>query len=1020
MFQWAQSAIDQIAQTVAPPPEDGPGRFAYNVQRKEEDVALGCIGEFDPVYTVVNQGKGWYPIHMACQYSLTRLIRQLLSYPGINIEQVDMIGNTPLHHACISSDVRALEVVQLLVKECGANVLAKNSQGQAPYDLASSNNVRQFLLPIQLQKETQIALDNGGQGLPPGIDLGGLRINNSNMAPPPMSFGGGSAPRAQSTSMYPPTPLRNDPNRIASAPATMPPNMNATAASNTAGGYSLKGSSSAAIFSSKYTADGFHSSSSDVNLQQKYGHATDVRQQVTAPPPSSGNAASLSSLSEGAPASGNLGGDPINNPFSRGSVLPKKRYVSYGPTATQPAAPTAPYDQYAPAPVAPAAAYSTFAPGNAAAQAPATTFAATPSQPVAPNSTGAPSTPYMPPPPYQTDSLSKQPSFVSPAAATNCGPPMTPMVPAAAPMSGGSAHDLFAAPSNKPTPSTPPAATTPAPISTGSAHELFATPQPAKSTPKEPEVPAAATLRSSAEGVDEGKEQRPTEETTGEDAPEKQPECQTKPEEETNAATEDTPPATEATPDQTPKEPHPRPAAEAADWVETTDPSTGQIYYYNTVNQETSWEDPRAKAPESTSAETDWVETEDQSSGKIYYYNKVTHETSWEKPVELVTPATVTSDETKEEWTETVDPTTGQTYYYNERTQETSWEKPASMTRATDTKEAESKSDSSDWVEVVDPTSGEVYYYNQVTQETSWEKPASMTEPQQSVPADDQPKETAPATELTTDLSQTNDWAETVDPSTGQIYYYNSKTGETSWEKPEEAKEPAVEVQPSTVAQEESSGTIDSQGLKKTMSAHDLFGDSTAVADQPTTDSPAEAEQTAAEPVAAANDVSTSADTAPAPADAPQTLQPPPAQSFGSVQPSPMSSGGSADAAQVFGSPSGATFQPPPVSPADAQTFQPPPMSSEAAPPAENAPAMASASDVFGSASAETSIPKAEESQALAEEKKTVQADSSGEGEMLDVPLSPDPISAPIRPIDQSADLFAAIGMPPPPFQSRR
>ena len=157
MFQWAQKTFDQISQTVAPPPQDGPGRFAYNVQRSEEDAALGCLGEFDPVYTVVNQGKGWYPIHMACQYSLVRLIRQLLNYPGMNIEQVDKIGNTPLHHACTSSDGRALEVVQFLVNEYGANVLAKNSQGQTAYDLASSNNVRQFLLPIQLQKETQIS-----------------------------------------------------------------------------------------------------------------------------------------------------------------------------------------------------------------------------------------------------------------------------------------------------------------------------------------------------------------------------------------------------------------------------------------------------------------------------------------------------------------------------------------------------------------------------------------------------------------------------------------------------------------------------------------------------------------------------------------------------------------------------------------------------------------------------------------------------------------------------------------------
>ncbi|CAJ1953390.1 unnamed protein product [Cylindrotheca closterium] len=1001
MFEWAQKTFDQISQTVAPPPEDGPGRFAYNVQRKEEDVALGCIGEFDPVYTVVNQGKGWYPIHMACQYSLTRLIRQLLHYPGINIEQVDMIGNTPLHHACASSDMRALEVVQFLVNECGANVLAKNSQGQTPYDLASSNNVRQFLLPIQLQKETQIALDNGGQGLPPGIDLGGLRINNSNIAPPPMSFGG-AEPRAQSTRMYPPTPLPVDPNRIASAPATMVPNTNTTAASNTAGGYSLRGSSSAAIFSSKYSADGFHSSSSDVNLQQKYGHATGVRQQVTAPPPSSGNAASLSSLSETTPASGNLGGDPMNNPFSRGSALPKQRYVSFGPTATQP--PVPPYDQFAPATAAPAVPYSTFAPGNTPAQVSAPAAPATPSQTGAPNSANVPSTPYMPPPPYQTqnyDSPSKQPGFVSPAAATYGGSPMTPMVPAVAPVSGGSAHDLFAAPSN------PSTETTPAPISAGSAQELFATPQPADSAPKEPEVPAETAPQSSAEGPDEEKEQiprvAPAEETTAEAAPEKQPEVQAKQKEEVDAATGDAPPVTEVTTDQSLTEPQPSPAGETSDWVETTDPSSGQVYYYNTVTQETSWEDPRAKAPdESTSTESDWVETEDPSSGKMYYYNKVTHETSWEKPLELAANETSINDETKEEWVETVDPTSGQTYYYNQRTEETSWEKPASMTQTEDER-ATTSSGSSEWVETVDPTSGQVYYYNQVTHETSWEKPASMTEPEQSAaPAADG----AATTEPKNDSTPTIDWAETVDPSSGQTYYYNSKTGETSWEKPEAAKEQAAEAQQAPVAQEVSNGTTAAQGVEMTMGAHDLFGESAPAADQPASDTPVEAEQTATEPEVATKEISTSAETTSAPA----TFQPPPMSSESATD--------TADAAQMFGSPSGVKFEPPPMSSADAQSVQPPPMPSEDVPPAENA--TASEANVFGSTSTDTPAPKGEESQALVDEKKTVEQDLSGEGEMLDVPLSPDPTPAPTKNVDQSADLFAAIGMPPPPFQSKR
>eukprot|EP00980_Cylindrotheca_fusiformis_P030078 scaffold24318_cov147-Cylindrotheca_fusiformis.AAC.1 len=523
MFQWAQKTFDQISQTVAPPPTDGPGRFSYNVQRNDEDAAMGCIAEFNPVYTVVNEAKGWYPIHLACQYSQTRLIRLLLNQPGMNIEQPDGEGNTALHHACISSDPRALEVVQTLVNECGANALAKNGMGQVPYDLASSNNVRQFLLPIQLQKETQIALDNGGQGLPPGIDLGGLRISNPNMAPPPKSFGSAPTGRSQSNGggMYPPTPIPTAPGpttartQTAPTPTSMPHNPVAINSNNSAPdeGYSLRGSSSAAIFSSKYMADGFHSSSSDVNLQQKYGHHAASRS-VTAPPPSSGNS-SLSAV--GAPISGNAaaggvagggGGDGTNNPFSRGSALPKSRYVAYGPTETAPAPVPAAvqpaYNQYAP--VAPAAAgnFSTFSPAPSQPAGPAT-----PAQPTQSSNVTSPTTPFMPPPPYQTqnyESPSKRPDFVSPAAATYGGSPsMTPPAPGTATREQ-SAQDVFATtPQPAVTTSSAPTTSTSAgsaqrafpsaPISgmsVGSAQELFsAPPQP---TPSKAPVSGASEL----------------------------------------------------------------------------------------------------------------------------------------------------------------------------------------------------------------------------------------------------------------------------------------------------------------------------------------------------------------------------------------------------------------------------------------------------------------------------------------------------------------------------------------------
>jgi hypothetical protein len=1006
MFQWAQKTFDQISQTVAPPPTDGPGRFSYSVQRNEEDTAMGCIAEFDPVYTILNQAKGWYPIHLACQYSQTRLIRLLLNQPGINIDHPDVAGNTSLHLSCMSTDVRALEVVQMLVNECGANVLAKNGQGQTPYDVATSNNVRQFLLPIQLQKETQIALDNGGQGLPPGIDLGGLRINKLTVEPPPMSFGSspaartqstgrypptpmsfGSSPaaRTQSTGMYPPTPIPGDQSRIAPAPATMPANVSADNNTATEGGYSLKGSSSAAIFSNKYVADGFHSSSSDINLQQKYGHDTTARQYVTAPPPSSGTTSSRGSLV--APMSGNAAGDGVNNPFSRGSALPKNRYVAYGPEAA-PAAPVAAqpaYNQYSPA--APAAAnYNSFAPG-------VTTTAPQPAGPITPaqstqSISSAPSTPYMPPPPYQTQNYetpSQRPDFVSPAAATYGGSPMTPATSGAVPVTEKSAHDLFAGPAG-----VAPTSTASAPISgtsAGSAQELFAAPAttPVGRTPSAPisgaSVGSAHDLFAAPQSTEPASEVAtsesiftpPKEQKGSQETPEKEPVSATETEEVAPSQETSTPAAdgaeTSSPTEATAEAPKADPQATATDedWVETTDPSTGQTYYYNKVTNQTSWEDPKSTTAEIGSTESDWVETPDPTTGKTYYYNEVTQETSWEKPI-----GEKTEEKTTEEWVEVSDPSSGQTYYYNQKTQETSWENPTAQTESPDDSQA-----AVEWIETVDPSSGQMYYYNQITQETSWEKPQSLheTKTAEAAPTDLQGHLQEPY--VTNDSDISNDWIETVDPSSGDKYYYNQVTQETSWENPKKQATASESIQeaaasatsedatqsnaedtpPAAPITQEQPGVVPSaESMTSNMSAQELFGEGPPAQEQSTSDPQKEAVDEGA-PV----------------------------------------SGGSGSAEQVF----------------------------------DNAVAAEQSSQAAQSASVGVSSEDGQSTQSTAEEQKPgetreepVVDDIDGDGEMLDVPLSPKPsnlkTSQPEAQPEPSAGLFAAIGMPPPPFQSKR
>ena len=280
MLGWASQQFEKLSQTVAPPPADANGRFTYAVQRGDEDGAMACVPEMDAARAVLNPTKRSYAIHIACLHSMDRLIRLLLTQPGVDLTFIDTHGNTPLHYATMSTDkARALSTIKMLVTEFKASVIAKNSSGQTPYDLASLDGVRQYLLPLQLQEETRIAIDNGGVGLPPGIDMGGLRISNPVAPPPPMGFGGvAPAPMSSPPPQSYPKPAHDTP---------QPPT------SGQAGGYALSGGSSAAIYkpsSARYVkADGFHSSSSDVSLQRKYGHVQTQYGNV-APPPTSGNA----------------------------------------------------------------------------------------------------------------------------------------------------------------------------------------------------------------------------------------------------------------------------------------------------------------------------------------------------------------------------------------------------------------------------------------------------------------------------------------------------------------------------------------------------------------------------------------------------------------------------------------------------------------------------------------------------------------------------------------------------------
>jgi hypothetical protein len=571
---------------------------------------------------IVNQSKQQVPLHVACSHGLMNLTRQLLHQPGASLDMVDGAGNSLLH--CAASAPTGLDLVKMLLNEMGANVCAKNHQGQTPYDVATLNSIRQYLLPIQLQQETREALQNGGTGLPPGIDMGGLKIQNSAMPPPPMGgastmspppqavgpppimgmtgppaqgmppspypqppfpgaaagmpaspypqppfpgataapvaspyppppfsggeapavspypqppFSGGAAPAASPypaaasqtppvsqgfsqpvlSNVTPPVPLPPD-QTVTPVPASAPKS-SGSMSSGKQRGYALTGSSSAAIYkgapgSGGIRPDGFHSSSSDKGLQEKYGNSHHQSQYShIAPPPSSGSSPSVN-LS----ASGSYGNGPPSsggsNPYAGGRAQRQRPnpYASYnyGPGQMPVAAAAQPYAQSYGMP-SPAAGQqlNVFTPGGAIPQvAPA------------PASGGFTASP-MPPPPYQSQQqapstapsayqtpataaypqqpAATQPYGVAPAAqpAYTPSPVVQPYAPSSAPLVSPAGRPSAASMFATPVAATPPPAVQASPQSTGSAHDLFARPAEtaaaAFQAPSQGNLPVAAS-----------------------------------------------------------------------------------------------------------------------------------------------------------------------------------------------------------------------------------------------------------------------------------------------------------------------------------------------------------------------------------------------------------------------------------------------------------------------------------------------------------------------------------------------
>jgi hypothetical protein len=259
-------------------------------------------------------------------------------------------------------------------------------------------------------------------------------------------------------------------------------------------------------------------------------------------------------------------------------------------------------------------------------------------------------------------------------------------------------------------------------------------------------------------------------------------------------------------------------------WVEMIDQSSGRPYYFNEVDNITTWEKPIAEPDTTETAhmrtdelesdvnitepcteeailESDvsvsshadaqveskadlpsgWVEMTDPSSGKPYYFNEIENVTTWERPEAVVVKSTKSvEDVPRESEVQAPEPelqdeiSDGYTMVeHSEASPEKVREKSGPVQDAHT--ESEDQTDlPPGWLELVDEASGAPYYLNEAENITTWDRPTLQKE--------------APITKKTKlptkEPSLKEGWSEIVDPSSGKAYYFNEETGETTWDRP--------------------------------------------------------------------------------------------------------------------------------------------------------------------------------------------------------------------------------------------
>jgi len=134
----------------------------------------------DKVSPMAQSASGNTPLHTAAYHDNQDVVLLLLQM-GVDVAVPGRRGSTALHFAASQGH----EAMVRLLVDNGANAACKDKGGKTAYDATEHTKIRQFLLPLQFQRESKADKAAALTSLPPGVEVDGDEREVKPLPPPP-------------------------------------------------------------------------------------------------------------------------------------------------------------------------------------------------------------------------------------------------------------------------------------------------------------------------------------------------------------------------------------------------------------------------------------------------------------------------------------------------------------------------------------------------------------------------------------------------------------------------------------------------------------------------------------------------------------------------------------------------------------------------------------------------------------------------------------------------------------------